>query len=97
MLFLIIRLGRIEGYRSHGAHRLADLIVAKCKRGIIKLIAPAIERLKGLSIRRNHAAGRTVHHLHILRPALPDHGQFAAGNDNAFPINHTDCAVRVLL
>jgi len=51
MLFLIIRLGRIEGYRSHGAHRLADLIVAESKRGVIKLIAPAVERLESFPVR----------------------------------------------
>ena len=97
MLLLIIGLGGIQGDRSHGADRFADLVVSKGERGIIELIAPAVERLEGLSVGCDHGPGGVVHHGHMLRPALTDHGQFAAGDDDALRIDNANGTVRVLL
>ena len=97
MFLLIIALGRVQRHRRHGADGLADLIVPKSKGCVIKLIAPAAERLEGLAVKAYHAACRTVDGSHILAPTLTDHGKLAAGNDHALAVNDADSAIRVFL
>lgn len=57
MLFLIIALGCVQRHRCHRADGLADLIIAKGENGVIKLVSPAAERLEGLAVKADHAAG----------------------------------------
>ena len=97
MFLLIIALGRVQRHRRHGADGLADLIVPKSKGCVIKLIAPAAERLEGLAVKADHAAGSAVHRRHILSPALTDHGKLAARDHNALTVNDANGSVRVLL
>ena len=97
MLFLIIALGRVQRYRCHRTDGLADLIIAKGENGVIKLVSPAAERLEGLAVKADHAAGSAVYRRHILAPALADHRQLAAGNDNALTVDHADGSIRVFL
>ena len=97
VFLLIIALGRVQRHRCHGADGLADLIVSKGKGRIVKLIAPAAEGLEGLTVKADHAAGSAVYRRHILAPALADHRQLAAGNDNALTVDHADGSIRVFL
>ena len=96
VLLLIVGLGGVQGHGRHGADGLADFIVTKGKSRVVKLVAPAVQRLESLAIGGGHAASGIVDHRHILRPTLADHGQFAAGNDDALPVDHADRSVRVL-
>ena len=50
VLLLIIGLGGVQRHRGHGADGLADLVIAKGEGRVIKLVAPARQRLEGLSV-----------------------------------------------
>ncbi len=95
MLFLIIALGCVQRHRRHRTDGLADLIIAKGENGVIKLVSPAAERLEGLAVKADHAAGSAVYRRHILAPALADHRQLAAGRQRPLTVDHADGSIRV--
>ena len=96
MLFLIVSFGSVQRHGRHGTNGLADLIITESEHCIVKLRTPAVQRLEGLSVRGDHAACGMVNDGGIFCPTLTDHGQLAAGDDNAFPIEHTDGTVCIL-
>ena len=95
MLLLIIGLGGVEGNGSHSADGTADLIITKGEGSIVKLVAPAAEGLEGLSIGGDHGVGGVIDDRNIFRPALADHGQFAAGADDTLTVDDANGAVGI--
>ena len=96
MLFFIIGLGSIHGHRSQRTDRLADLIVSINKHSIIILVAPAVQCLKGLSVRTEHGTGSPIDSRYIFRPLLADHRKLTAGDNDTFTVNDTDGAISII-
>ena len=97
MLLLIVGLGGIQGDGGHGAGGPADLAVAESEGGVVELGSPAAQGLENLAAGGQHPARRRVNQRYVLRPVLSDHGEFAARNDHALPVNDPNRALRVLL
>ncbi|CDB88125.1 unknown [Firmicutes bacterium CAG:170] len=97
MLFLVIGLGAVQRDIGHHAEAAGGLVVALGKDGVVKVGAPADERLEGLMIDHDDRIRRAVQANDSLRPFFSDQGGVAAGNDVAVGVDHADHAVGGLL
>ena len=97
VLFLIVRLGGVQGHAGHGAHGAAHAVIAGGEHGIVKMSAPAGQRLEGLALQRNAAALGGVDGLHILGPLLADTRQLAASDDGTLGVNDAHGAIGGIL
>ena len=97
VLFLIVRLGGVQGHAGHGAHGAAHAVITGGEHGIVKMSAPAGQRLEGLALQRNAAALGGVDGLHILGPLLADPRQLAASDDGTLGVNDAHGAIGGIL
>ncbi len=97
MLLLVVDLGGIQRHGRHGADRAAGAVVPGGEHGVVKLAAPAGQRLEGPPLQRHAAALGGVDGCDALGPFLADARQLAAGDHRALRVDDADGAVRRLL
>ena len=93
VLLLVIGLRAVERHIRHDAQASCDFIVALGEDGIVKICAPADQRLEGLLVDDDNGIRRTVEPDDRLRPFFADQGCITAGNDVAVGVNDTDHAI----
>ena len=97
VLLLIIALGRVQGHRRHGTYRPAHAVVAAGKHRVVKVTAPAGQRLERPALQRDAGALGGGDGLHVFGPLFADARQFAACNNGTLRVKDADGAVRRLL
>ena len=97
VLLLVIALRAVERHAGHGADGVAGLVISHGKHRVVKMGAPAAQRVKGTSVYRGHSPLGPVDVVHILRPLSADKPQIAAGDDGTLRIDHANNPVRGVL
>ena len=97
MLFLVVGFGGVQRHAGHGADGAPHAVVAAGKHGVVKVAAPAGQRLEGLALDGHAVAVGQLNGLHIFGPFFADTRQLAAGDNAALGVHDADDPIRGFL